>query len=60
MLGPLDKTYFDEPRGLALDPKGNVLLTTKSAVVYIDLEKEISSLVAGDLTNFGYRDGSLK
>jgi len=38
-MGPLENTLLDEPRGLCLDLYGNIFVTCKSAVIYLDLER---------------------
>ena len=48
---------MEEPRGVCLDPKGNIVVSTKTAIVYLDLEKQVSSLLAGDPCLFGFKDG---
>ena len=47
-VGHLDQTKLEEPRGLALDNLGNIYVTTKSCIVYLDLERSVSSIIAGD------------
>eukprot|EP00347_Sterkiella_histriomuscorum_P008023 403346666 len=54
----LSQTLLDEPRGLALDQKGNIFVTTQSAVVYLDLENCTSHLIAGNQKIFGFKDGN--
>ena len=56
-VGKFEDTILDEPKGLALDLRGNILVTTKSAVILLDLIKSQSTLVAGGNT-FGHADGS--
>jgi len=57
-LGAFDETLLEEPRGICLDSSGNSLIvTTKTGVVKLDLEKGESTLLAGG-SKFGFRDGS--
>ncbi len=35
-------------------------MTTKSAIIYLDLERQESTVIAGDLRHFGFKDGSLR
>ena len=57
VLGPLEKTSIEEPRGICLDHRGNIYVSTKSAIIKIDLEVSESKFIAGDFKQFGFKDG---
>ncbi len=57
--GSLEQTLLAEPRGVALNPAGHLIVSTCCAIYSIDIEGNKSTVIAGKDTA-GFKDGKLE
>ena len=54
--GSFETTLLTEPRGIAVNREGNLLITTVSAVILLNMSTKNSSMMAGSATR-GFKNG---
>lgn len=57
--GCLEKTLISEPRGIAINSSGHLIVSSRSAIYNIDLDSNKATIIAGGEAT-GFRDGKLE